>query len=106
VDRLDDILVELLQAFELRNLLLQSPIELRVLNGDADISGQRFQKFHVFAREEVAVISAAQANHSDGSGSAALAIGNPAGKVIVQVESSRAVTLRLRKTKNMLRILQ
>src|SRR5258708_7221771 len=106
VDRFDDIFVELLQAFELRNLLLQSPIELRVLDGDADVSGQRFQQLHVFTGEKVAVVGSAEANDGDGSCAAAFAIGDAAGKIVVQVEPSGAVALGLRQTQDVLRILQ
>ena len=106
VDRFDDVLVELLEAFELRDLLLQPAVELRVLNGDADVAGQRLQQLHVFAGEEVAVIGAAQANDGDGARAAALAIGDAAGKVVVQVEPSGAVALRLGQTKDLLRIFE
>src|ERR1700733_14632146 len=51
VDRLDNILVELLKALELGNLLLQPSVKLCVLNGDADIAGERLQQLHVFTGE-------------------------------------------------------
>ncbi len=47
-------LVKLLQALELRNLLLQPSVELRILNSDADVAGQRLQQLHILARQEVA----------------------------------------------------
>ena len=49
VDRFDDVFVELLQALELGNLLLEALVKLRVLDGDADVAGEGFQQLHVFA---------------------------------------------------------
>ena len=106
VDGFDDVLVELLQALELGDLLLQAAIELRVLDGDADVAGQRFEHLHVFAGEEVAVVGAAQADDRDGARAAALAVGDAAGQVVVQVEASGAGALRLRQAKDLLRIFE
>ena len=106
VDRLDDVLVELLQALELGDLLLEPPVELRVLDGDADVAGQRFEQLHVFAGEEVAVVGAAQANHGDRARAAALAIGDAAGKVVVQVEPACAAALRLGQAQDLLGIFE
>ncbi len=38
VDGFDDVLVELLEAFELGDLLLEAAVELRVLDRDADVA--------------------------------------------------------------------
>ncbi len=67
VDRLDDVLVELLQPLELADLLLQPRIETRVLQSDADVAGQRFQQFHVFARKKVSADRSSQPDYGDRS---------------------------------------
>ena len=95
VDGFDDVLVELLEAFELCDLLLEAAIELGVLDGDADVAGERFEQLHVFAGEEVAVVGAAEADDGDGAGATAFAIGYAAGKIVVEVEPAGAVTLGL-----------
>ena len=59
VDGFDDVLVELLEPLEVGDLLLESAIELRVLNGDADVAGQRFEHLHLFAGEKVSISCAA-----------------------------------------------
>ena len=106
VDGFDNVLVELLQPLEFGNLLLQPLVELRVLDGDADVSGERSQHLHVLAGEEVAVIGAAQADDRHGTRTAALAVRHAAGQVVVQVQQSGAALLRVRQTQNLLRILQ
>ena len=67
VDGFDDVLVELLEALELADLLFQPRIEAGVLEGDADVAGQRFEQLNVFARQEVAAQRAAQADDGDGA---------------------------------------
>ena len=94
VDGFDDVLVELLEALELGDLLLEAAVELGVLDGDADVAGERFEQFHVFAGEEVAVVGAAEADDGDGAGASAFAIGHAAGQVVVEVESAGGVALR------------
>ena len=89
VDGLDDVLVELLEAFELGDLLFEAAVELGVLNGDADVAGEGFEQLHVFAGEEVAIVGAAEADDGDGAGAAALAIGDAAGQVVVEIERGR-----------------
>src|SRR3984885_7981072 len=95
VNRFDDILVKLLEAFKLGNLLLQPPVELCVLNGDTDVACQRFQQFHVLAREEVTVVSAAQANDCDGASASTFTVCDAAGKIVVQIKSAGAAARRL-----------
>src|ERR1700733_6286814 len=106
VNRFDDILVKLLEAFKLGNLLLQPPVELCVLNGDTDVACQRFQQFHVLAREEVPVVSAAQANDCDGASASTFAVCDAAGKIVVQIKSAGAAALRFRQTQHVLRVLE
>ena len=48
----------------------QRGVQPRVLDGDADVAGQRFQQFDVFAGEEVAFHGLAQAQHGDGAAAA------------------------------------
>ena len=98
--------MELLQPFEVGDLLLQAAIELRVLDGDADVAGQRLEQLHVFAGEEVAIVRAAQADDRDGASSSSLAIGHAAGKVVVQVEPRGAQALRLGQAQDLLRIFE
>ena len=45
----------------------EASVEAGVLQGDADVAGQRFEQFHVFAGEEVAADGAAEADHGDGA---------------------------------------
>ena len=98
--------MELLEAFELGDLLFEAAIELRVLNGDADVAGERFEQLHVFAGEEVAIVGAAETDDSDGAGAAALAVGDAAGEVVVEVEAAGAVTLRFGQAEDMLRVFE
>ena len=53
VDRLDDVLVKLLQALVFVDLALQRMVEARVLDGDADIVGERLEQLDVVTGEEV-----------------------------------------------------
>ena len=59
VDGFDDVLAEFLQPLVLLHLALQRAVERGVLDGDADIAGQRQQQFHVHAGEVVAVVGPA-----------------------------------------------
>ena len=95
-----------LQALELDNLLLQAAVELRVLDGDADVAGQRLQQLHVLAGEEVAFVGAAEADDGDGRGAGAFAIGDAAGKVVVQVERRRVWRCDSGRRRDVLRILE
>ncbi len=67
VDGFDDVFVELLETLELADFFFEPRVEAGVLEGDADVAGQRFQQFNVFAREEVAADGAAQADDGDGA---------------------------------------
>src|SRR5580698_3380770 len=106
VDRLNDIFVELFQALELRDLLFEALVELRILDSDADVTGERFEQLHVFARQEVAIVGAAQADDGNSPGASSIAIGDAAGKVVVQVKPSGTAALRFGETKNVLWILK
>ena len=44
VDGLDDVFVELLQPLVLGDLLLERGVETRILNGDANVAGERFEQ--------------------------------------------------------------
>ena len=63
-----------------RDLLLQRGVQARVLDGDADVAGQRFQQLDVFAGEEIALAGLAQAHDGDGAPL------HRAGNEVVQVE--------------------
>ena len=65
VDRLHNILAELLEPLVLFDFALQRAVEARVLDGDADIAGQREQKFHVHAGEKIPVLRAAHPKECD-----------------------------------------
>ena len=56
VDRLDDVLVEFLEPLIFRGLLLQTGVEARVLQGDADVAGEGLEQLHVLAGEEVGAV--------------------------------------------------
>ena len=78
-DRLDNVLVEILQPFVLGNLLLQRCVQPGVLDGDADIPGNGLKQFHVFAGQEIALSGFAQAEERD------RLLLHPARDVVVQV---------------------
>jgi hypothetical protein len=103
VNRLDDVLVELLEPLEFADLLFEPLIELGVLNGDSDVAGERFQQFHILAGEKIAVVGAAQSDDGDSTRPRAFAVGDSARKVVVQIQIARAAALRVGKAKNLLR---
>ena len=70
VDGFDDVLVELLEALELADLGFKAGVEAGVLEGDADVAGERLEQLDVFAGEEVAADGAAKADDGDGARSA------------------------------------
>ena len=80
LQRFDDIFAEILQALDLRGLLLERLIEPRVFDGDGHVAGDRGEQLEVFAREVIAVDRLAQAEHGD------RAVAEAAGDEIVQVE--------------------
>ena len=105
IDRLDDVFVELLQPFEFADFVFQTGVEAGILQGDADVTGQGFEQFHVFARQEVAADGAAQADDGDGARGVRpvwdrfaglnLSGGNAAGQIVVQVEQGGGALLVL-----------
>ena len=50
IDRLDNVLAEVLQALIFACLLLEGAIQARILDRDSDVVGYRLQQFEVFAR--------------------------------------------------------
>jgi hypothetical protein len=94
IDGFDDVFVELLEAFELADLLFEARVEAGGLEGDADVAGQGFEQFDVFAGEEVTADGAAEADDGDGAGfgRSIRRIGGwsgvlyAAGQVVVQIE--------------------
>ena len=80
VDRLDDVFVEVLQAFVLGDLLFERGVQARILDGDADVAGQGFQQFDVFAGQEIAFHRLAQAEECNRP------LLGAAGNVVVQVQ--------------------
>src|ERR1700740_3210514 len=65
VERLDDILAEILEALDLHGLLFERLIKARILNGDRDVAGDRREKLKVIARKIVAINRLAKAEHRD-----------------------------------------
>src|SRR5665213_507072 len=65
VDGLDDVFVEVLEALEVGDLLLEAAVELGVLDGDADVTGEGFEEFDVFGGEKVSIVGAAEADDGD-----------------------------------------
>ena len=98
--------MELLEPFEVGDLLFQTAIELCVLDGDADVTGQRLQQLHIFAGKEVSIIGAPEADDRNGSGTAAFAVGDTAGKIVVEIKPSGALALGLGEPQHLLRIFQ
>ena len=80
VDRLHDVFVEVLQAFVLGDLLFERGVQTRILDGDADVAGQGFQQFNVFAGQEIAFHRLAQAKEGNRP------LLGAAGNVVVQVQ--------------------
>ena len=80
LQRFDDILAEIFQAFDLHGFLLERVIEASVFDGDGDVSGDGEKQFEVVAREVVAVHGLTQSEDCDG------AFAETAGDEIVQVE--------------------
>lgn len=65
--RIDDVLVELLEALDLRRLLLQRMVQARVLDGDGEIAGNRSEKLDVLARQVITIYGFAESedrNHA------------------------------------------
>ena len=106
VDGFDDVFVELLEALELGDLGLEALVELGVLDGDADVAGERFEQLHVFGREEVAIMGAAEADDGDGAGAAAFAVGDAAGEIVVEVEAGGGTLLLVGEAKDLLRVFE
>ena len=65
VDRLDDILVEVLQPLVFGDFLFQRCVQPSILDGDTHVAGQRFQQLDVFAGQEIAFDCLAQSEHGD-----------------------------------------
>ena len=97
VDGLDDVLVELLESLELADFFFEAGVEAGVLQGDADVAGQRLEQLDIFAGEEVAAHGAAEADDGDGAagGGAALELAgsDTAGQIVVEVEQGGGALL-------------
>ncbi len=107
VDGFDDVLVEFLEPLELADLFFEARVEAGVLQGDADVAGERFEQLHVFAGEEVAADGAAQADDGDGAAAAepfARSLTHAAGQVVVQVEQRGGALLLARQMQGLLGI--
>ncbi len=108
VDGFDDVLVEFLEALELGDLFLQARVEAGVLEGDADVAGQGFEQFHVFAGQEIAAQRAAEADDGDGAAGGlaifALHLSHAAGQIVVQVEQGGGALLVRRQVKGSLSV--
>ncbi len=104
VDGFDDVFVEFLQPFELGDLFFQARIEAGILQRDADVAGERFEQFDVFAGEEVAADGAAQADY--GNGARRWSVLHAAGQIVVQVEQRCGLLLVRRQMQGLLRILE
>ena len=100
IDRLDDILVELLQPLVLGDLLLQAGVEASILNGDTDVAGHGFQQLHVLAGEEVSMRGAPQPDDGDGL------LLQAAGKVVVEIEQGSRLPLNGGEVEYLLRVLE
>ncbi len=75
-------------------------IEARVLDGDADVAGQRLEQLHVFARKKVAIGGASEPDHRDS------AVLHATRQVVVQIEQSCGMSLRFRQMQRLLRVLE
>ena len=65
VDRFDDVLVEVFQAFVFVDFLFERGIQAGILYGDTDISSERFEQLDVFTGKKIAVFCFAQAQERD-----------------------------------------
>ncbi len=96
------------------DFFLQARVEAGVLQGDADVAGEGFEQFHVFAGQEVAAQGAAEADDGDGAAGGVLRVrkypgtgsaerlaaafagrrlGHAARQIVVQVEKGRGALL-------------
>src|SRR5450631_1118652 len=110
VDGLDDVFVELLETFELANLFFEPCVEAGVLQGDANVAGQRLEQFNVLAGEEVSAHGAAQADDSNRAAGCCtafnLARSHAARQIVVQVQQGGGVLLFLRQVQGSLSVLE
>ena len=106
VDGLDDVLVELLEPLEFADLFFQAGVEAGVLEGDADVAGQGFEQFDIFAGEEIAADGAAQADDGDGAAVGRLPSWHAAGQIVVEVEQCGGALLVLGQMEGLLRIFE
>ncbi len=82
LQRLDDVLAEVLQPLDLQRLLLERLIEPRVLDGHGHITGDGEEQFQVLARKKIAVDRLAQSQDGD------RAVAESAGNEVIQAERS------------------
>ena len=80
--------------------MLQAGVQGRVLDGDADVAGERFKQLNILARQEVAAGCAAKPQHSDGP------VLHAAGQVVMQLQRGGALPFGLREAQRVLRILK
>src|SRR5258708_6348219 len=104
VDRFDDIFVELLEAFELADLDFETGVEACILQGDADVAGQRLEQLDIFAGKEVAADGTAQAD--DGDRTRRRAVLDAAGQIVVQIEQGSGTLLFRRQVERLLGVLE
>ena len=102
VDGLDDVFVELLQALEFADFLFQPGVEAGILEGDADVAGERLEQLDVFAGEEIAADGAAQAD--DGDGARGRSVLYAAREIVVEVEQGGGALLGRRQMQGLLSV--
>src|SRR5215469_12402045 len=98
VDRLHDVLVEVVEALELEDLALEAAVKLGILDRNADVAGERLEQHHVFAGKEVTLDGATESENRDRCRTGAFVPRRAAGNVIVQIERGCRLTLRFRQT--------
>ncbi len=110
IDGFDDVLVEFLKALVFDNFLFEAGVEAGILQGDADVAGQRFEELHVLAGEEVATGAAAQADDGDGAvlflPFAGTGDADATGQEVIHVEQRGGGLLGRREVERLLRIFE
>src|SRR5262245_14080361 len=83
IDRLDDVLAEVLETLILAGLLLKGPIQTRIFDRDADIVRYRLEQLEIFARQIIAILRTSERKVCDHP------IFDPAWNEVVQIMDIR-----------------
>ena len=80
VQRFHNVFAEVFEALDLNRFLLERAIQLRVIESDGDVTGDRKKKLNVFAGKKIAVNRFAEPQNGDG------AFADAARNVVIQIQ--------------------